>query len=180
MSLRELLNAVGPKGHVFLTVFLVLPFLQPIPLPGVSTVFGITIAFVGGFMALGRAPWLPDRFGRVVVESSTLFRICSALEKIMSKLEWLVKPRGRAIFDQTWFRRTNGALLFVHGLIMAAPLPIPFSNFLPALVLFLVALGSLEEDVWMIVAGYFAVVVNAAFFAALVILPYYGIKLMNS
>lgn len=178
VTLRELLEIFGPQGHGFVALFLVLPFLQPIPLVGLSTVFGLAIATVGFLMVLDRPPWLPQRLARVVVESNTVLKVCATLEGLMKRLERLVKPRGQRLFAALWFRRLNGLVLFIHALIMALPLPIPLSNFLPALVLLLIALGTLEEDAIVVFVGYGAVVINAAFFTALVLLPFLGIRLL--
>lgn len=171
LTFRELIEIVGPKGHVFLSLFLVLPFLQPIPLPGISTAFGLVIAFLGLSLALGQKPWIPERFAHRHLEGRLLLKICSGLEETTKKLERFIKPRHAWLFETTWIFRLNGVLLALHAVIMSLPLPIPFSNFLPALVIFLFALGNLEEDGWVIFAAYLAVIANAAFFATLVLIP---------
>lgn len=180
LTLQQLLEIFGPQGHGFLTLFLVLPFLQPIPLPGISTVIGLAIALVGFFMLLDRPPWLPHRFAKVVVESNTLLRVCGVLERLMRRLETLIKPRAKDLFDRSWFRRVNGFLLCFHALLLALPLPIPFTNFFPALVLLLISLGTLEEDAAVVGVGYVAVVVNAVVFSSLVILPWLGIRMITA
>jgi hypothetical protein len=174
LNLRELVALFGPRGHAFLTLFLVLPFLQPIPLPGFSTIMGLVMALAGLFMMLDRPPWVPQRYGGIKIEKQFLRRIERALESLLLRLERIVRPRGVYLFAKPWFRTLNGFLLCLHGVILSIPLPIPFSNFLPALVLFLIALGSLEEDAVVIVAGYTATVVNAVFFVLLVLAPFYA------
>lgn len=174
VNLRELVALFGPRGHAFLTLFLVLPFLQPIPIPGVSTVLGLMMALVGLFMMRGKPPWVPDRYAKIRIEKRFLTRIERALESLLVRLEKIVRPRAVHLFSKPWFRILNGSLLCLHGLILSLPLPIPFSNFLPALVLFLIALGSLEEDAAVIVAGYTATIVNAVFFVLLVLAPFYA------
>jgi hypothetical protein len=42
-----------------LVIILVLPFCQPIPLPGFSTPFGIALMIFGFRIALRQRPWLP-------------------------------------------------------------------------------------------------------------------------
>jgi hypothetical protein len=180
LSIGDLLQVVGPKGHAFLTLFLVLPFLQPIPLPFVSTVFGITIGIVGFFMAFGKKPWIPKRIASRTLQSAALLKICSGLELLMLKLEHLIRPRGEHFLRFFGLQRTNGFLIGVHGLVLALPLPIPFSNFLPALVLFLIALGSLEEDLAVVALGYLAVIANAIFFTILVLIPYFSLRIIQS
>jgi hypothetical protein len=180
LTLRQLLEVFGPKGHVFLTIFLVLPFLQPIPIPGLSTLLGLAIAWVGYFMMVGQAPWLPERLAKIHVQQFVLKNICSGLERWMKRIEPWIRPRESKAFSRILnrgtgretLRRVNGAILCFHALVLSLPLPIPFSNFFPAVVLFLVALGTLEEDAYVLIAGYCVVAVNAAFFAALIAIPF--------
>ena len=171
-TLHDLLETVGPKGHAFLTLFLVLPFMQPIPLPGVSVAFGLMIALVGAFIAIGRPPTLPAKLGRRAVDSKTLGRICESLEKLAVRMEKIIRPRGRLVFRRVWFQRVSGLLIFVHGVLLSLPLPIPFSNFFPALVLFLTSIALLEEDGLVMIGAYVACAATAAFFTAIVYGPY--------
>ena len=172
LSLQFLLDIVGPKGHAFLCMFLCLPFMQPIPLPGLSTPFGISMAIVGVLLFRGRAPWVPKRFGKLTLESSIVLKICSGLERLLGRLEHLVKPRGQFICRQIWIRRLNGGLFFVLGILLSLPLPIPFSNNVPAIAIFLISWGMLEEDLVVIGLGYLATLVAFGFFTALVVIPY--------
>jgi hypothetical protein len=146
--------------------------LQPIPLPGVSTAFGIVIAIVGALLFVGRPPWVPKRLGKLTLESSIVLKICSGLERLLARLEHLVKPRGRAVCRHKGMRRLNGLLFLVLGFLLSLPLPIPFSNNLPAVAIFLISWGMLEEDAIVMSLGYLASIATFAFFAALVVLPY--------
>lgn len=180
LTLREVIELFGPKGHALLTLFLVLPFLQPIPLPGISTAMGLVIAMVGLFMFLDRPPWVPDRLARVHLDSQFLIRVCSGAEGIMRKLERLVKPRGQFYFSKNWYRKTAGLMIGFHALLLSLPLPIPLSNFFPAIVLVLLALGTLEEDLYIVMASYLATIVNLAYFSTLILLPYLSVKMLNN
>ncbi|MEK7357819.1 MAG: exopolysaccharide biosynthesis protein [Bdellovibrionota bacterium] len=172
LTVGELVVLFGPRGHAFLIVFLVLPFLQPIPIPGVSTLLGLVMAMAGYLMMRNKPPWVPERLARVKIEKHFLLKVVGALESLLLRLERIVRPRGAILVTHQGFRIANGFLLCLHGLLMALPLPIPLSNFLPAAVLFLIALGSLEEDLAVVIAGYTVTLVNAAFFAALVLAPW--------
>lgn len=172
LSLHQVISFFGPKSHALLTLFFVLPFLQPIPIPGLSTVLGTCAAIVGFDLLIDRAPWLPARLGRVHVEKRFLLRVTTALERLLRKVEHLARPRGEALIERASVRRLNGALLMWHALLLALPLPIPLSNFIPASCLALIALGSLEDDFAMLLLGYVSAVVNLAFFVGLVAAPY--------
>jgi hypothetical protein len=58
-------------------------------------------------------------------------------------------------------------VILVAAAILLLPLPIPFSNLLPAWAIFLVACGLLERDGLFIVLGYAAFAIGAAYFILL-------------
>jgi len=180
VTLDELFILSGPQGHGFLTIFLILPFLQPIPFPGFSTVIGLILAMIGVFVALDRPPWLPRRYAAYAVEPAVVLRLCTALEKLLERIEKLIKPRVKTVFAHRWFRVLNGTLWVLNALALSLPLPIPFSNFIPAVVVLLFALGTLEEDFAVIVLAWIGTIASAAFFASLVIVPMLGWKAMSA
>lgn len=180
VTLGELLALCGPKGHGFFALFLVLPFLQPIPLPGLSNVIGVLLAIIGLFVALRRPPWVPARVARVRLEPDVVVRICDRVERMMLAIERVVRPRAQWLFARRWFRVTNGVLWMVHALVFALPLPIPFTNTFPAVVILLLALGILEEDFGVIALAYAGVFANVLFFGGLLAIPTLGWKVFSS
>lgn len=176
VTLGELSAICGPQGHGFLAIFLVLPFLQPIPLPGLSSAIGLVLAIIGVFVALRRPPWLPRRLSSLVIEPEAVLRICSGLEKVLGGLEHVVRPRAQWLFSHRWFRVTNGVVWIAHALVFALPLPIPLTNTFPAVVILLMALGILEEDLVVIVVAYLGAVANVLFFGSLIALPALGLE----
>ena len=178
LSLKEVVEIFGPKGHALVILFLNLPFCQPIPIPGVSTALGLCMMIVAYFMIVNRPPWLPERLARIPIDKKFLVQISSRLEAFMKRFENVIKPRGRAYFQQRSTQITTGLLLCFHAFLLSLPLPIPFSNFFPALALLLLSLGTLEEDGAVMLLGYLAVIACTIFFAALVVLPYMTVKAM--
>src|SRR5690606_9934952 len=61
VTLRELVAAIGEQGMLLLCALATLPFLIPVSIPGVSTVFGAAIVLLAVAVTLNRTPWLPDR-----------------------------------------------------------------------------------------------------------------------
>ena len=60
-----------------------------------------------------------------------------------------------------------GAMILTCGLLLMLPLPIPFSNGLPAFSVLLLASAMLEEDGYFLVAGTVSFLVAVMFFTAL-------------
>ena len=173
LSLRAVVSFFGPKGHVLLSLFFSLPFLQPVPIPGLSTLLGCCTFMFGLLMFLNRPPWIPNWIARREVEKKFLLRMTIAMEALIKKIEHVVRPRGQTYFKRRGVHAIHGLLLAYHAFLLALPLPIPTSNLVPALVLILISLGTLEEDVGVIIAGYVMVLVNVAYFGALVASPYF-------
>src|SRR5687768_8959860 len=61
VTLREVLGLLHGRGFVLLIMLLALPFCTPVPLPGLSSPFGLIITIVGARIAFGAKPWLPAR-----------------------------------------------------------------------------------------------------------------------
>ncbi|MEO7599781.1 MAG: exopolysaccharide biosynthesis protein, partial [Opitutus sp.] len=61
VTLREVMAVLHGRGYVLFVMLLALPFSTPIPIPGLSTPFGLVIALIGVRLALGQKPWLPAR-----------------------------------------------------------------------------------------------------------------------
>ena len=61
LTLRELLEGLGERGLLVMSIMLTIPFLLPVSIPGSSTPFGLVIALNGVGIILNRTPWLPAR-----------------------------------------------------------------------------------------------------------------------
>ena len=81
------------RGHNALLIFLALPFVTPVPLPGFSTPFGLVIALLGLRMALGLGLALPQRFTERKLPSAVLPRLLLSISRAFRKLE---REIGRA------------------------------------------------------------------------------------
>ena len=143
IPVRALVEHLSGRGNALLAFFLVLPFLQPVPLPGVSTPFGIAVVLLGTAMALGKPLWLPRRWLDHELRSAHVVRIA-------------------------------GVVIAVSGAELALPLPIAFTNTLPALAIVATAIGLLEEDALLAVVGEALFLVSLAVFGSILALPVVG------
>jgi hypothetical protein len=169
VSLRYLLDAIGEQGLLLLCALLTLPFMIPVSIPGVSTVFGFGILSIGISVTINRVPWLPRQILDRPLATDRLKQAFGKSMGIVGRIERLVRPRW------AWLTRTP-AHRFVHGLALALAagllmLPfglVPFSNTLPALAALLLALGLLERDGLFILGGHLMNVVTIVYFGTLV------------
>jgi len=165
VRLREVLEVTHGRGFNLLLLLLAFPFCTPIPLPGVSTPFGLVIALIGLRLALGQNPWLPARLLDKELPSRFFPRLLAATRRLVRLLEYFLKPR--LIQPMRWrlVRQGMGLVIFCSGLLLLLPLPIPFSNFLPAMTIVLLAAAMLEDDGGVALAGGAVFMLTLAFFS---------------
>jgi hypothetical protein len=169
ISVRELADRIGERGMLAFCLFLNLPFLLPVSVPGVSTVFGALVALVGAGVMLNRLPWMPDRLMRRRISRDHVVRTLEHGSRFVAKLERLAHPRLTLLAQGAAIERWNGFVLLSAGLLLMAPFGlIPFSNTLPALAACFVIIGILERDGAMILLGYASAVGTLVYFGALI------------
>jgi hypothetical protein len=143
--LSEILHATQGRGFDLLLLCISLPFLTPIPLPGLSTPFGLVVAVVGARLALARKPWLPDCLLARELPPRFLTKLLKGASRVVRLLEFFLRPRLAVLHEGLVFRRVAGFLIMMSGLLLLLPLPLPFSNSLPAVTVVLLAASALER-----------------------------------
>ena len=180
LSLGELVKQLGREGLLLLCVVLSLPFLLPVSIPGVSTVFGLLILLIGMAEALRMPIWLPGKVARYALTRERLRDILKLGAHWVQRLEKLARPR-MAWLSSAAMQRVNGAMLVLGAALLMMPLAIiPFSNTLPALACIFLAVGMLGRDGVCIMLGCLFNLVSALYFGlifwlgAAVVLTYLG------
>ena len=173
ITLRDLLSMMGESGLLLLCAFLSLPFLFPVSIPGVSTVFGAGIVLISAAITLNRLPWLPERVADRRLESGKLRPVLQRGVTFLRKIDRFFKPRMTGLTSGAVMNRVNGLVLMGAGVLLMAPLGlIPFSNTLPGVAILLLAAGISQRDGLVVIAGYVMVVLTIVYFAALAFLAY--------
>ena len=169
VTLREVLGLLHGRGYVLLVMLLALPFCTPVPLPGLSTPFGLIITIIGVRLALGAKPWLPVRLLDTRLPPKVFVRVFALTRKIILGFERLLRPRLLWVTASGRLEQLHAIPLVICALMLLLPLPIPFSNVVPAWGILLIAGGLLERDGRFIIAGYVASLITIVFFAAIAI-----------
>lgn len=172
VTLKEITSHMMPRGQALLTLFLSLPFIILIPIPGLSIPFGIFIMLNGFRIAARKGLWIPSFLKKKKISGSLLSKSFYKIEKLLKFLEKFVKPRGHFIHHHRAVQFINGAVLACTGFFIALPTP-PGTNFLPGLNALIMSLGILEEDALFVILGYILFACNLAFF---IMLPFIGIE----
>ncbi|MGH6761347.1 MAG: exopolysaccharide biosynthesis protein [Phyllobacterium sp.] len=171
ITLRELLALIGEQGLLFVCAMLTIPFLLPVSIPGVSTVFGAAIILISIGITLNRIPWLPSRIMDRPIGTDKLVPTLQKGVDLVAKIDRFVRPRFPVLTDGAVVNRLNGLLLTFGGVLLAMPLGlIPFSNTLPAFAVLFISIGILQKDGLFVALGYGLLVATVIYFGILAFL----------
>jgi len=149
ISIGAITEDLGDRGFGILLCLWALPSL--IPIPGISTPFGLLIAVTAGQMALGHhQPWLPRFILRRSVARGEIRRLVEQARPYIERLERYSRPRLE-IMRRGLAERLLGLFVVTLGLVLA--LPIWGGNMLPAIAVAIIGIGLMERDGIAVLAG---------------------------
>lgn len=167
MTLREVIYKLRGRAYTLLIILLALPFITPIPLPGLSTPFGLAIAFIALRLTLGQRPWLPMKLQRKQLPAGFFDKVFAVAGKVIALLESFLRPRMAVISAPGPMQQVHALFILISALVLLLPLPIPFSNSFPAWTILLLAAGLLERDGLFVLLGYLVFVLGVLYFILL-------------
>lgn len=164
LTLGEVVVVLQGRAWTLVLILLALPFITPIPLPFLSSPFGLAIALISLRLALGQRPWLPASLLAKPLPPGFFGKVLRFSARVLHFLEKLLRPRLSWIADMPVLIRVHALLMLLAGLVLLLPLPVPFTNAFPAWLVLLIAGGLLERDGGAILAGYTVGAGGVAFF----------------
>lgn len=167
INLATIRDLIGKDSMMLLTIFLTLIFLVPVSIPGVSTVFGAGILFIGISRLFNRNLWLPSFIEKRTIATE---KLAAALEKALTwvrRMERISHPyRLKALTSGGMIGFINNSALILAALLLMAPFGlIPFSNTFPAVAILFFAIGFLQRDGACILLGHVANVATIVYFS---------------
>ncbi len=163
LSIKDILHILAGRGRPLILIVLCFPFCLPLQIPGLSTPFGLAIAFIGLRMSFGKEMWLPKTLLAKKIKKSTLKKITEKILSILKKMRRWIRPRLDWLCHSSVMHILNGIIIFLLGIVLALPLPIPLSNLVAAWSIFFIALGILEDDGVFVLIGYLITLLTAVF-----------------
>jgi hypothetical protein len=155
------------RAYMLLVLLLALPFITPIPLPGLSTPFGLAILLIALRLSLGQRPWLPMKLQRKELPPGFFAKVFAVAERVLRFLEKFLQPRLTFLTDTPLLVQLHALLMLTAALALLLPLPIPFTNSFPAWAILLLAAGLLERDGLFILAAYVIFALGVLYFVFL-------------
>ena len=176
LTLAGLLERLGARGLLMFCMVLTFPFLLPVSIPGTSAPFGLLVALIGLGILVNRPPWLPDKLMQRRISGEKLVPLLAKGAALFSRIEKIIHPRLLALTHGALMVRWNGVMLTLSGILLIAPIPVIFSNTLPAYAVLFLAAGSLERDGFAILTGYAMLLATIAYFTFLALVGFAGFK----
>jgi hypothetical protein len=145
VTLTEILQLAGERVFSFLFVILSLPSALPVPAPGYSTPFGFVLfLLVVQLIAGAKLPWIPLKISNHPMQLKQVQGVIKAGIPWLRRIEMISRPRLTHICTSLPGRVTIGIAIALMGISMM--IPIPGTNTLPAMGIFVTGFGLMEDD----------------------------------
>ncbi len=152
ITLSAILELAGERTFGFLLVLLSLPSALPVPAPGYSTPFGFVIFLLAVQLMTGwTRPWLPERVNQFAIALPKAQAFVKAGIPWLQRIEVLSRPRLTPLCTSRLGRMILGGMIALMACSMM--LPIPLTNTLPAMGVFITGFGLLDDDGAISLAG---------------------------
>lgn len=167
VSVREMLSMMGEQGLLLLCMVLMLPFLLPVSVPGISTVFSVVVILAGISVTFNWL-WLPDRIMEHQISAPAMANSMRRGAHVFARLDRVSRPRLRALTHGATMNRLNGLFLILDGILLIFPLGgVPFSNTLPGISILLLSAGMIQRDGIVLAGGYLMMIGSIVYFSVL-------------
>jgi len=152
VTLASVLELAGERTFGFLFVLLALPSALPIPAAGYSVPFGVVMLLLAVQLIVGaKTPWLPSRIMHRPIAIKRVQGFVKSGIPWMQKIERLSKPRLTLVCTTYVGRVVIGLAIALMSISMM--IPIPGTNTLPAMGIFVTGFGLLDDDGAISLAG---------------------------
>lgn len=173
VTLNEVLQLAGERVFGFLLVILALPSALPVPAPGYSTPFGFVIFLLAVQLISGaKLPWLPAKISNHPIELKQIQGVIKAGIPWLRRIEILSRPRLSYICTSLPGRVTIGIVIALMAISMM--IPIPGTNTLPAIGIFVTSFGLIEDDGAISLGGLVLCLLGGILSASILIALYMG------
>ena len=165
VSLNQLFEIMSGEAIQLLVIILLAPFLIPMSIPGSSTPFGILIIILEVSFIFDKPAHLPNFIGKFELSKENVQKLFEILEKALSYVEKISKPRG-TLSIKKYTMKFNAVLIITLSFLLFLPLPIPLTDFVPALSILLLTVSSMERDSYLMIIGYLCTTGSYIYFAS--------------
>ncbi len=173
VKLIDILSLAGERIFGFLFVILALPSALPVPAPGYSIPFGIVMLLLATQLIVGaKRPWLPQGMMNHAIKLEKVQGFVKAGIPWLKKVEAIARPRLSYICTSLPGRVVIGVAIALMSISMM--IPIPGTNTLPAIGIFVTGFGLVEDDGAITLGGLILCVMGATLSISILIALWFG------
>ena len=176
ISIETLLSLLFNESIHIMIMVLVAPFLLTVSIPGSSIPFGILIILLEISIIFNMKLYLPKQILNYTLSKESINTIFDILNKVMTYVEKISKPRGK-LTENKWINTINSLIIIFLAILLFLPLPIPFTDFTPAISILLLSLSCLENDSYLLILGYLASILTTFYFISV---GYLGVEIIRN
>lgn len=166
MSFKDLLDITGGRGVFMSCMILTAPFLLPVDIPGSSIPFGTTIFLISNGIIFNRPVLIPKRVMGRKISKKDMQSILNGISRVLKPLEKkILHPRFNRLTNGRRMEVINGVAVAFGGVLLVTPILAPLGDFFPAYGILFVSLGTLENDGYLVLLGYSALIGTAIYYA---------------
>jgi hypothetical protein len=152
VSVGDIADLLGSRSTGGLLLVFALPVALPIPMPGISAVFGVILVLLSIQLAMGLSHvWIPGFLSRQCIPADKFKHIVDVSVPILRRMERAVWPRWQSLIPD-WIKIPVGMTCIVLSLVVM--LPIPFGNVVPSFAIALFALALIQQDGVVLAIGF--------------------------
>lgn len=145
VTLNEILEIAGERAFGFLFVLLALPSALPLPATVVSTPLGVVMFLLAVQLIVGaEQPWLPEKFRKWGFDRTKVQGFIHTGIPWLQRIEKIARPRFTSVCTSRLGRTVIGIAIALMSISMM--IPIPLTNTLPAIGIFVTGFGLLDDD----------------------------------
>ncbi len=145
LKLGDFVSHFGKRSSSFLIVLLSLPIALPFTPPGINTPFAVICIILGFDIILNKKELiLPKWVSNISVPFHPDGKFFTSMDKLLKKIETIVKPRWSSIIDNKYSKVFFGVGIICASIVMLLPLPV--INSLSSLIVLLIGVGLITKD----------------------------------
>jgi hypothetical protein len=166
ITLEDFLDITGERGLFMSCMILTAPFLIPVSIPGMSIPFGSAIFLISSDIIFNRPILIPKRVMDYKISKNDMQSILNGISRILTPLEEkIITPRLCFLTSGRKMEYINGVAVAFGAILLVTPVIAVAGDFFPSYGILFISLGNLENDGYLVLAGYFTVIATAIYYA---------------
>jgi len=166
ITLGDFMDITGKRGLFLSCMILTAPFLIPVSIPGMSIPFGSAIFLISSDIIFKRSSLIPKRLIDYKISKKDMESILNGVSHILTPLESkIINQRLCFLTRGRKMEFINGVAVAFGAILLVMPIIAVAGDFFPSYGILFVSLGNLENDGYLVLAGYITIIATAIYYA---------------